>query len=209
MGSRETVSTMDIFPTVLKLARGVLPTDRDFDGIDLTALLFAESDSQFEAVNGGPLRECLSFYGGTTGADCSSPNRNGSECPGLWAVRCGALKAHFVTRHSNWTLDAGTLKGPQIRDPPLLFDLAADPKEQNPISSESARYREAMPRMERERARMEQSVDYAHTVNEVLRGTDEEFVLCCDERSQLKWPQFPKCTCNPENWQQFVCEPVC
>jgi len=27
-----------------------------------------------------------------------------------------------------------------------------------------------------------------------------EYCLCCDPNSQERYPDHPRCTCNPENW---------
>ena len=52
--SFETVSTLDIHPTLLALANVSLPHDRVFDGIDLTPILFNQSgeSSDFVPVRG-------------------------------------------------------------------------------------------------------------------------------------------------------------
>ena len=210
--SRMMVSSLDVFATVIRRAGGELPTDRELDGEDMTQLLLAETDEAFEAAHGGPLHECLSFYGGSTGAGCSraaTASAAAKACPGLWAVRCGSLKAHWVTRHTNWTWPGEQLEGPTLHTPPLLFNLDADPMEQRPISAQSELYRRAMPRLEQERTRMEQSVAYEDIVNQVQLGSREQYVVCCDPWSEVRWPQYPACTCNPENWHQFVCEPIC
>jgi hypothetical protein len=31
-------------------------------------------------------------------------------------------------------------------------------------------------------------------------GGDPVYCLCCDPDSQQRYPQYPPCTCNPENW---------
>ena len=157
------------------------------------------------------MHECLYFYGGSTNAGCNTYD----ECPGLWSIRCGPYKAHWVTRHTNWTYDQygsvvqDTIKGPIIREPPLLYNVDRDPSEQFPISTDTEIYKEMMKYMTQKRDEMESTVDYDLIVNQVQLGTREEYVLCCDPLSIDKYPQYPSCTCSPENWQQFVCAPIC
>ena len=33
-----------------------------------------------------------------------------------------------------------------------------------------------------------------------VAGGDPQYCLCCDPRSQDRYPEYPPCTCNPENW---------
>jgi arylsulfatase A len=68
-------STLDILPTFVKLAGGQLPTDRVYDGVDLSPVLF---DS------GSGNRDTMYYYQGAQ----------------LFAVRKGSYKAHFTTHVS-------------------------------------------------------------------------------------------------------------
>jgi arylsulfatase A-like enzyme len=93
------MTTMDLFPTAVKLAGGELPTDRPMDGYDMRGTL----------LRGEPgTRETLCYYRGTR----------------LFAVRKGQWKLHVFTQAAY-----GQPKE-KIEDPPLLFDLFADPGEQ-------------------------------------------------------------------------------
>ena len=67
-------SSMDLFPTYLKLAHVAIPSDRIMDGVDMAPMLFGQGQSQ---------REVMFYY-------------NGDE---LYAARQGSFKAHFIT----WT----------------------------------------------------------------------------------------------------------
>ena len=61
----------------------------------------------------------------------------GDTKPGLWAIRCGPYKAHFVTNnHKNKTA--------VIHNPPLLYHLERDATEVYTIPSSSAEYTTAM-----------------------------------------------------------------
>jgi arylsulfatase A len=70
---RTMASTMDLFPTSLRLAGADVPSDRPIDGLDIRPLLFGTGTVQ---------REAYFFYRGTR----------------LMAARMGDYKAHFMTQ---------------------------------------------------------------------------------------------------------------
>ncbi len=70
---RTMASTMDLFPTSLRLAGADVPSDRPIDGLDIRPLLFGTGTVQ---------REAYFFYRGTR----------------LMAARVGDYKAHFMTQ---------------------------------------------------------------------------------------------------------------
>ena len=39
-------------------------------------------------------------------------------------------------------------------------------------------------------------------------GLDPDLKICCDPHSQAKYPSLPNCTCDPANFDAFVCPPV-
>ena len=86
------VTTYDIFPTAMALAGVKLPVDRAFDGKDMSGVLFGAEPSA---------HDCLFHYKGTPGMNCPADKPN---CPGLWAVRCGAYKTHFVATNASCTV---------------------------------------------------------------------------------------------------------
>ena len=70
---RNVASTLDLFPTIIRLAGGSTPTDRPMDGVDLSGLLF----------KGEPIeREVFCYYRGEQ----------------LYAARLGAWKLHLITQ---------------------------------------------------------------------------------------------------------------
>jgi arylsulfatase A-like enzyme len=70
---RTMASTMDLFPTSLRLAGADVPSDRPIDGLDIRPLLFGTGTVQ---------RDAYFFYRGTR----------------LMAARVGDYKAHFMTQ---------------------------------------------------------------------------------------------------------------
>ena len=96
------------------------------DGVDLSAMLRGNGTAAAD--------RCSFFYGGTPGAGCAGHGHKGeggrrnasvsasaiAACPGLWAVRCGAFKGHWVTRN-------GQRVQPKVQR--LLFDVVNDPAE--------------------------------------------------------------------------------
>ncbi|XP_056622944.1 arylsulfatase A [Triplophysa dalaica] len=106
-------SSLDILPTFAKLAGASLP-EVQLDGVEMTNILF----------NLGPSKRETMFYYPT----------NPSEEYSVFAVRWGKYKAHYYTRgatHSETTpdQDCSLFAFQKYHDPPLLFDLEADPSE--------------------------------------------------------------------------------
>eukprot|EP01006_Ploeotia_vitrea_P032287 TRINITY_DN64551_c0_g1_i2.p1 TRINITY_DN64551_c0_g1~~TRINITY_DN64551_c0_g1_i2.p1 ORF type:complete len:455 (+),score=35.55 TRINITY_DN64551_c0_g1_i2:191-1366(+) len=111
--SKDIVSTMDIFPTVLKLAGIPVPDDRVIDGIDISETL----------LNGKPSSRDVIWYYGLGAGD-------------LYAVRWKNWKLHYHTPalHDGWMVQP--MCGKLVKKPhekPLLFNLTADPHEDHPI----------------------------------------------------------------------------
>jgi len=100
---RGVATTMDLFTTACRLAGAAPPADRPVDGVDLAPVLLAEGEEEPEGVE----RAAFFYYRGRR----------------LFAVRSGRHKAHFLTQAAYGE------QTPRPHDPPLLFDLAADPSE--------------------------------------------------------------------------------
>lgn len=105
---REMGSTLDLFPTIVKLAGGEVPSDRPLDGTDLAPVLFGKGPSP---------RETMFYYRGTE----------------LYAVRKGPWKAHYITQAA---YGKDMTKTPH--DPPLLYNLAVDPSERFDVGEKHA-----------------------------------------------------------------------
>jgi arylsulfatase A len=98
-------SQLDLFATIADLAGQKLPADVATDGRSLRATLATRAPSP---------RNTVFYY------------RGGQ----IYALRSGALKAHFVTQGAYGEDDQ-----PVAHDPPLVFDLSQDPSERFPLSN--------------------------------------------------------------------------
>lgn len=102
----DVASSMDLFVTAGHLARADLPSDRPIDGLDLSAAITGTGRSP---------RSILYYYWDNE----------------LRAVRKGNYKAHFITS------DAYGEGDPRVEhNPPLLFDLSADPGERRNVAAQ-------------------------------------------------------------------------
>ena len=96
-------STLDLLPTVVKLAGGAAPDDRAIDGHDISPALFGAGPSP---------RETMFFYRGTR----------------VFAARVGPYKAHFITKAA-YGSSAETHHDPPLlyhlgHDPGEQFDVS-------------------------------------------------------------------------------------
>ena len=195
--SMELTATYDIFPTIINIANGnhLMNDSLIYDGRDMTEILLFDGKSQ---------HECIYIYGGTPNAtDCPVKNKTNAEyakCAGLFSVRCGEYKAHWVIKGMNGSVT--------IQDPPLLYNLNMDPSELHPIWPNNEAYDGIMQYMTTKKwehiATLEQGI-----TNQILLGRNNDTALCMDPESQKKYPQYPNCTGSPNNWNAFVCNPVC
>ena len=102
-------SSLDLMPTIAALAGVALPSDRSFDGLDLAPVLFSGANSHHETL----------FH----------PDGSGK----LNAMRLGELKAFYQTYAAGGCKSKS--KGKTVsHDPPLVFNLTADPAESTPIT---------------------------------------------------------------------------
>eukprot|EP00511_Aplanochytrium_stocchinoi_P006786 CAMPEP_0204843538 /NCGR_PEP_ID=MMETSP1346-20131115/48035_1 /ASSEMBLY_ACC=CAM_ASM_000771 /TAXON_ID=215587 /ORGANISM="Aplanochytrium stocchinoi, Strain GSBS06" /LENGTH=539 /DNA_ID=CAMNT_0051982695 /DNA_START=190 /DNA_END=1809 /DNA_ORIENTATION=- len=186
--STEVVTTYDIFPTSLSLAGISLPSDRHIDGKDISEILFSDTAKT--------PHECIFYYKGIDSPGCLQDDKH-HVCSGLWAVRCGAYKAHFYTRNYNSPVV-------KLHDPPLIFQIEKDPGESYPINQNTDEYKNVKGKVEAEVSKHKQSL--MPVPNQFLAGSDISVAVCCDPDSKIRYPTHPKCTCNPENYKVDVCE---
>jgi arylsulfatase A len=172
--SMELSSTLDIFPTILSLAGVEQPQDRVIDGQDLTPLLFSKLASTKHT--------CLFLYKGTPMDE---------EHPGLWAVRCGPYKMHYISTNSWQSKHI-------VYDPPQLYNVETDPSESRPL--DVTQYAKVLRQMEEQVA--EHQLTLNQVPNQMGRGGNLQYRVCCDDQSQEHGlPQYPECTCSPGNWE--------
>jgi arylsulfatase A len=105
--THELAANLDLLPTCAALAGALLQKERVLDGADMAPILFGPGKSK---------REAFFYYRDT----------------GLYAVRKGAWKAHWITR-SGYGED-----GPERHAPPSLYNLEVDPSERFDVAREHA-----------------------------------------------------------------------
>lgn len=101
--TRDLASTLDVLPTVLRLAGAPLPADRVLDGVDISPVLLGKGPSP---------RQTMFYYRGTR----------------LFALRKGPYKAHFITQ-PGYGKEGPTQHDPPLlyhleHDPSERFDVA-------------------------------------------------------------------------------------
>lgn len=130
----EPTSNMDVFPTVVRLAGAEMPRDRVIDGRDLMPLLsgdaqHSEHDFLFHYCNA--YLNAVRWRNGSSvwKAFYFTPKFRPAGANGCFDKHVCFCHGHYVTRH----------------DPPLLFDLARDPSERQPLTPEAEpRYHEVL-----------------------------------------------------------------
>ena len=98
-------STLDVLPTIVNMAEAALPTDRKYDGYDLTAVLTNSAESP---------RNEMFFYHGTR----------------IFAARKGDYKLHFYENNPT-----GYPERMKKLDTVRLFNLQQDPSERYDIAN--------------------------------------------------------------------------
>jgi arylsulfatase G len=161
-------STLDFFPTFVKLAGGQMPNNRSYDGIDISNVLFGGSDSGHESLmhpNSGTF--------GTIGD--------------IAAVRAGKYKGHIYTG-AGMTQCGGPPGNKQTHEPPLLFDLSVDIAEENPIGPKDPRYNDALNSVRQALVAFQEDLAKDH-VSKANYGLDPKVQPCCN-------PKNPMCRCT-------------
>jgi arylsulfatase A len=194
----------DIHPTIMKVAGIALPTDRVFDGLDLSPVLFAKDRTAASALSRadkGGGHACFFYYRAATWTNATEE---------IYAVRCGDHKVYWRTwgvapPEGSTCRPAGTggiASGrAYICDPPLMFDLDTDPGENTPLRAASPDYKTTLAAITDAKAKHIATLTPVEDQNG--RGSDPQFALCEDPDSQGKpaTKMWPRCTSNPENWQ--------
>ena len=200
----EPAATYDIFPTALSLAGVPLPSDREFDGKSLLPILTGTSKVS--------AHQCIFYWKGCTNSKtCGTPNESpliNKKNPGLWAVRCGSYKTHFVA--TNVSCVVHYMPPGYYQDEPLVYRIDRDPSEKFPLDP-------VLNKEERDaqitiaRAAVESHIgSLKPVVNQIALGSDSAIVadgggaLCCNDGTTPA--RGMNCTCNPDNLDAFVCK---
>ncbi|XP_061085559.1 arylsulfatase A-like [Conger conger] len=165
--THELASTLDVLPTIASIAGAALPRV-PLDGVDMGDILFRHGPSKRKAM----------FYYPT----------DPREKYGVFAVRLGKYKANYYTRgatHSDSTPDQDCHLTAFLKrhDPPLLFDLEADPAENYDLNP--ARYQDVLQRIQAAKADFEEGMLFGES--QVEKGIDPALEPCCT----------PACTPKP------------
>ncbi|MBL9190434.1 MAG: sulfatase [Opitutaceae bacterium] len=111
--SHEPATTLDLLPTVAKLAGARVPTDRIIDGHDITPLIHGQTGTTSPT-------EAFYYYAHTR----------------LTAVRAGRWKLHLPRpEDERWAVFVAPAESAAIAEP-LLFDLEADIGERNNVAAQ-------------------------------------------------------------------------
>ncbi|CAF3892068.1 unnamed protein product [Rotaria sp. Silwood1] len=145
-------SHLDMMPTIANLAGFTLPSNRSFDGIDLSPVLFDGSNQGHEYL----------FHS----------DHNGT----LSAVRYNQYKAYYMT-YSAYDGACGGQQGFIIyHKPPLIFDLSRDLAESTPIVASQSVYNAIDEALQ---AKLKDIASTPHTtVDYRIGGLDAR--ACCD-----------------------------
>ena len=98
--AHNTASTLDLFPTIMSIAGIAMPSDRSYDGYDLSPTMFEQKSNE---------RKNIFYYHGDK----------------IFAVRQGDWKVHFKTVANIYTKEQKIL----THTPPQVFNLLVDPSE--------------------------------------------------------------------------------
>ncbi|XP_077360083.1 arylsulfatase G-like isoform X2 [Festucalex cinctus] len=163
------LSGMDIFPTVLSLSGVTPPTDRRYDGIDITSVL----------LHGEQTAHKVLFH----------PNSGAAGQFGdFQAVRAGKYKAFYLTGSA--TPCVGDIGKEELHDPPLIFDLERDEAEETPLQVGTPEYRAAAHGIALLREEKLWDIATDPSVSTADYTMDESALVCCE-------PTLPSCRCFP------------
>uniref|UniRef100_A0ABM5FNC0 Arylsulfatase G isoform X3 n=1 Tax=Pogona vitticeps TaxID=103695 RepID=A0ABM5FNC0_9SAUR len=143
------LSILDIFPTLVSLANASLPPSRRFDGMDVSEILFGQSNKGHKTL----------FH----------PNSGAAGKYGeIQALRLDQYKAFYLTGGAK-ACD-GRIGKEHHHQPPLIFNLENDIQEQQPLDIHSEEYQAVLPAVREALADVLQDIatdnvsvaDYAH-----------------------------------------------
>ena len=180
------VSQLDLFPTLALLAGAALPATRIFDGVDIAPLLFSQRGAASRAFR---LRVL------------AHPNSGEGPAGEVDTVRVGRYKAKWRTGGVATecpTQREGGRRAPLLEhEPPLVFNLYADPAERVALETRPGHIRlghEDAPRaqqvLRKARDLVRASVDRDASRSVVDWREEESARACCDPTQHM-------CRCGP------------
>ncbi|NXG29290.1 ARSG Arylsulfatase, partial [Dromaius novaehollandiae] len=152
------LSTMDIFPTLVALAEAELPPNRRFDGLDVSSVLFGQSDKGHKTL--------LHPNSGAAGKDGE-----------IKALRLAQYKVFYTTGGAK-ACD-GSIGLEQHHQPPLIFNLDHDIQEQEPLDVASREYQAVLPAISRAYAEALQDIA-TDNVSVADYSQDPTATPCCN-----------------------------
>jgi len=161
--SRAVVSLMDFFPTLAELANVSLPANVTLDGRSIASVLFDGAPSP---------HDFLFFYNKLYFGNYT-----------VNAVRYSRFKVHY------WTRTDFYMTPPVYHDPPLLYDIEADPSEKYPLNT--TMYATVLQTVAQGLAAHNSGLVPA--VNVLSLGQNVTVSPCCNP---------PQCTCSDQDVQQ-------
>jgi arylsulfatase A-like enzyme len=164
------LSSLDYLPTIAAVTGATLPTDRDFDGIDMSSIF----KGQISNTSGH-----TTLFHPLSGA-CGSGD--------LMAARLNNYKAHWVT---GGAAGCGDMKASCTNhDPPLLFDLDLDPAEAVALDTTVPKYAAIVKQLTDARASKKGDVQStARSTADYSSSAAGRKANCCNEASF-------DCACN-------------
>ncbi|KAG7346236.1 cerebroside-sulfatase [Nitzschia inconspicua] len=159
--SNDLVSTLDVIPTILSMIDQ--PSPDNLDGIDISDVLFGRERNDVKKEE----RTLYYWRDGFQGGPLPPPYGRIDVA----AVRYGNLKAWFWTKSAHYNRDIE-----QFHDPPLLFDVMADPAESTPL--DPSEYQETIQIILDATRRHKESINW---MEPLALATDPKFIPCVDQ----------------------------
>ena len=168
-------STLDFLPTIAALTGAALPADRSFDGQDISPLLLGQSSTAHSTM-----------FHPLSGSCGTGP---------IGAARWGSYKTMHHTGGAQGCLlrpNPGQKNVNCIQhEPPLLFDLSADPGESSPLDPHSPNNAAVLATMARQLAAKQADIDSsARSIASYAHGPAGTAANCCNDAD-------PLCRCHP------------
>jgi arylsulfatase A-like enzyme len=156
--SKAMISTLDVIPTFLSMIEKCAPAD--LDGIDVSEILNG-NDADFD-------NERVLFFWRDGFKEGPLPPPYGRF--DVAAVKMGRIKAWFWTKSAHYNADVE-----EFHDPPLLFDVMADPAESKPL--DPVDYQDTIELIKDLTNRHKESLDWAVPL---ALDSDPKYVPCVD-----------------------------